>query len=206
MTAFDPADVVRSAAAGDASAWSALVQRYSRLVWSIARSHGLSSADSEDVSQTTWLRLAENLPRLRDPGSVGVWIGVTARNEALRVSRQGRRSLALAPDQLAQVLIGREPGDPLSGADVSVLAAQRDEVLWAALNELPAPCRLLLRLLVADPPLTYIEVGAIIDRPVGSIGPMRMRCLNRLRAALEALDPDRVPETPPACGVPSDSR
>lgn len=189
MTTSDLSEVARAAAAGDASAWSALVERFSRLVWSITRAHGLSIADSEDVSQTTWMRLAEHLPRLRNPGSVGAWIGVTARNESMRVSRQTRRFLAVAPDDLARLVTDRDPGDPLSAADTSVLAAEQDEVLWTAFGKLPATCQMLLRLLADDPPPTYLEVGAIIDRPVGSIGPMRMRCLGRLRDAIRALDP-----------------
>src|SRR5215211_7638838 len=73
------AELVRAAAEGDQAAWNGLVDRYNGLVWSVARSHRLATADASDVVQTTWLRLVENLGRLQDPDRVGAWLATTAR-------------------------------------------------------------------------------------------------------------------------------
>ncbi len=62
------------------------------------------------------------------------------------------------------------------------MVGERDELLWAAVDGLPDRCRQLLRVLAADPPPSYEEVGAALAMPVGSIGPTRGRCLQRLRA------------------------
>ncbi|HZG95557.1 MAG TPA: sigma-70 family RNA polymerase sigma factor, partial [Mycobacteriales bacterium] len=78
-------ELVRAAADGDQRAWNALVDRFSRLVWAVARQHRLSEADAGDVAQATWLRLVENLASLREPEAVGGWLATTARREALRV-------------------------------------------------------------------------------------------------------------------------
>src|ERR1700754_5250316 len=83
-------DLVRAAAEGDRDAWDALVDRFNGLVWSVARSHRLSTVDASDVVQTTWLRLVENLARLQDPERVGAWLATTA-------ARPGPRTPAGAP-------------------------------------------------------------------------------------------------------------
>ena len=56
------------------------------------------------------------------------------------------------------------------------------------LEELPPPCRILLRMLIADPPPSYEEVSQVLEMPVGSIGPRRARCLARLRTRLAKLE------------------
>ena len=84
--------LVHAAAGGDQQAWSVLVDRYSKLVWAIARNHRLSADDAAEVSQTTWLKLAEHIDRLQDPSKVGGWLATTARHEALRVLRGAGRA------------------------------------------------------------------------------------------------------------------
>ena len=59
--------------------------------------------------------------------------------------------------------------------------AERDAVLRAAFGRLPLRDQRLLSLLMADPPVSYAEISARLGIPVGSIGPSRGRCLDRLR-------------------------
>jgi RNA polymerase sigma factor (sigma-70 family) len=160
-------------------AWSRLVDRFSGLVWSVARSHRLSQADAADVAQTTWLHLVEHLDRLQRPDAVGAWLATTARRESLRVLRINAR---LPPSEQVP-----EKVDPAPPAAVSLIAAERDEALWAAFAELPERCRTLLRMLIADPPPSYEEIGEILGMPIGSIGPTRIRCLARLRNEVGAV-------------------
>src|ERR1700743_1021445 len=63
-------ELVAAAAAGDQKAWDALVDRFTSLLWNIARQYRLSPADAADVVQTTWLRLVENLDRIAEPDRV----------------------------------------------------------------------------------------------------------------------------------------
>jgi DNA-directed RNA polymerase specialized sigma24 family protein len=55
-----------------------------------------------------------------------------------------------------------------------------------AFETLSDDCQQLLRLLATDPPLSYEEISEIIDRPIGSLGPTRSRCIERLKAAISA--------------------
>ncbi len=172
----DVAQLVSAAAQGDQSAWNRLVDRYNALVWSVARSFRLTPVDASDVVQTTWLRLVENLDRLQEPERVGSWLATTARRESLR-------TLRLSARQTPTETLPETPTDV--PVDAGLLARERDQALWRAFGELNERCRGLLRILVAEPPPSYEEISAALDMPIGSIGPTRQRCLERLRGLAE---------------------
>lgn len=159
-----PGELVLRARQDDADAWAALVERYTGMLWSIVRSYDLSAADGGDVIQTTWLRLVERLHLLRRPDSVGAWLAVTAHRESRRTLHRGRRERPVPIER---------PAPPHVDYDVEKLLAA-----------LPERCRTILRVLAQAPPLTYAEVAAALEIPVGTIGPTRRRCLDRLRRHL----------------------
>jgi RNA polymerase sigma factor (sigma-70 family) len=159
---------------GDQEAWNAIVERFSGLLWATCRAHRLGSADSSEVVQTTWLRLVEQLDRVREPERLGGWLATTARNECLRLIRRHGRELVTG--DLDSFESSRS--DEL---DRGVLAAERDLALWRAFGKLGERCQALLRLLMADVAPSYDDVSAALDMPVGAIGPTRRRCLERLR-------------------------
>jgi RNA polymerase sigma factor (sigma-70 family) len=169
-------DLVRNAAAGDGSAWNQLVDRFASMVWAVARSFRLNAADASDVSQTTWLRLVQHLDRIEHPERVGAWLAITARREALRVARQSARQMPVGDD----IWIDLTAADDVSH-DHALIADARARELWGLVTQLPTRCQLILRLLTADPPLSYRDLSQALDMPVGSIGPTRARCLDQLR-------------------------
>ncbi|MGH3342613.1 MAG: RNA polymerase sigma factor [Carbonactinosporaceae bacterium] len=173
--------LVRAASAGDEKAWDVLVDRYAGLVWSVVRGYRLRADDAADASQTTWLRLAEHLDRLREPGRVGGWLAATARHECLRMLRSSARVI---PD--ADIEQHRGTQSSVSPEQV-VLSRELGTLLCAALQRVSARCQLLLRTLAARPDLTYAELSMVLTIPVGSIGPTRARCIERLRHELAAL-------------------
>jgi len=182
----DPGDLLKAALSGDRSGWDELVRRYSGLVWSVTRGYRLGQADAADVFQTTWLRLAEHLGRIDKPGQVGAWLATTARHEALRIARGATR--IVPAEEATLVALGQvddySPERAVLDAEQARLDSDRAARLWRAFGELPGRCRELLRILIASPPPSYAEVAAAMDMPVGSIGPTRARCLQRLRERL----------------------
>jgi DNA-directed RNA polymerase specialized sigma24 family protein len=80
----------------------------------------------------------------------------------------------------------RAATDPAPEIDAAVLRDERDSALWRAFAQISERCQQLLRILTADPAPSYEEVSAAVDMPVGSIGPTRQRCLDRLRTVLVA--------------------
>lgn len=174
-------ELVIAAASGDRGAWEELVGAYAGLVWAIIRNHRLNSGDAADVSQTTWLRLVENVGRIQEPSRVGAWLATTTRRECLRVIGQSRRLVLLANAEDYDAAAPYEPG-----VDHALLAAERDEEVRRGLQQLSPRCQELLELLMLDPPPSYEEVSAAMGIPIGSIGPTRGRCLSRLHEILAA--------------------
>jgi len=182
----DPAVVllVTRARDGDKAAWDELVERYAPLVWSICRRYRLSPADTEDVGQSVWLRLVEHLSTLREPAALPGWIATTTQRECLRLLRLGRQSEPIDP-------LGprRDLADDAVPVEEEVLTHERRVAARAAFAQLPPRCQRLLSMLIHDPPKAYSEISQSLRMPVGSIGPSRARCLDRLRhcPALAAL-------------------
>jgi len=175
----DPSVValVLSAREGDTRAWGEIVERYAPLVWSICRRFGLTDHDAQDVGQGVWLRLVEQLPALREPAALPGWLVTTTQRECLRVQRATRRYEPLEdPEDRRHTM-----DDQLITVDQALLAAEREIALRAAFSHLDPRCQQLLALLVHDPPASYADIGANLGMPVGSIGPNRARCLDKLR-------------------------
>ena len=173
-------DLLHKAAKGNRAAWDDLVDRFGGLVWAVARSFRLDAATASDVSQTTWLRLVENCDRIRDPERLPGWLATTARREALRAIKHRQR--VLVTDEVPEPAAGRE--DLID----HMLESERQAAIHQAYRTLSEQCARLLRLLTLDPPLSYDEIAAVIDRPVGSLGPTRARCLEQMRRSLAAIE------------------
>ena len=175
------ASLVRSAAAGDKSAWERLVDQYSRLIWAMTRDFKLAEVDAADVVQATWLRLLEHIHRIEYPERVGSWLATTARHECLRHLAASKR-VTLVDDQDAAFgsTTGHQPE-----VDERLLAEERAQAVRAAVATLPIRSQRLLELLMADPPVSYTEISDQLGLPIGSIGPTRGRCLERLRLMLQ---------------------
>ena len=175
----DRADLVRRAASGDAGAWNRLVEQHIGWLWSVTRSYRLSDADAADAIQTTWLRLLEHIDRINDPARVGAWLSTTVRRECLRTIAHGKR---VSPTE--ESVLDRADTGP--SAD-SILFMREDKAsLQAAIAALPPRWRELMTMLVDDPAPSYEEISRRLDMPIGSIGPTRGRCLERLRVSMNA--------------------
>jgi RNA polymerase sigma factor (sigma-70 family) len=170
-------DLVTSARCGDRQAWTALVERYAPLIWSICRKYRLGQADADDIGQSVWLRLFDQLDKIRDPAALPGWLATTTRRECGRVARASRGPHAVVYPLDAENV----PDEQAEAAEQEVLAAERHAALREAFGQLPPPCQRLVAALIADPPVPYAEVSARLGIPIGSIGPTRSRCLDKLR-------------------------
>jgi len=72
------------------------------------------------------------------------------------------------------------PDEQAGMAEQELLAAERHAALREALQGLPLTGQQLILLLIEDPPVPYSEISARLGIAVGSIGPTRRRCLNKL--------------------------
>jgi RNA polymerase sigma factor (sigma-70 family) len=163
-------------------AWRILVDRYQTLVWTTVRRFGLTEEDADDVVQTVFLRLVENLGRIRNPEKIGAWLATTARREALRAMHRASRLDPLSADQ--------PEADVESDLQDRLIESERRKEVRRALQQLPERQAILLRVLTEEPTLSYQDIAVRSGVPLGSIGPTRARALARLRATLEDLDPE----------------
>ena len=171
-------DLVTRARNGEEQAWDALVERYAPLIWCICRRHRLGGADAEDVGQSVWVQMLDQLDKIRDPAALPGWLATTTRRECLRVLRA-----APAPIRAGQMLDAENiPDEQAETAGQELLVAERHAALREAFSHLSPDCQRLMTMLIADPPASYAEISARLGIPVGSIGPKRGRCLGKLRA------------------------
>lgn len=169
---------------GDEAAWEALVRRYANLVYAIAGRSGLSEDEIADAFQSVFVIVWRNLELLSDPAAFAGWLTTIAKRETWRLgrarARQAAREDRMASDPTVQVLPSRH-----ARADEIVEAAERAAVVQHAVEALDPRCREILTLLFWENPApSYEEVAERLGMPLGSLGPTRGRCLEKLRARL----------------------
>ena len=170
------AAVVVRARDGDERAWAALVERYAPLIWSLCRRYQLDTTETADVGQNVWLLLVSHLGKIRDPAALPGWLATTTRRECQRVLNKAQAPhAAMQPPDADNI-----PDDQASMIE-HVLAAERHAALREAFAHLPPCCQQLIALLIKDPPVQYAQISARLGIPIGSIGPNRRRCLDKLR-------------------------
>lgn len=175
----DP-ELIDACRAGRQDAWEEVVRRYERLAFSIPLNYGLSHTDAADIAQFAFSALVEHLDRLRPDSNLGAWLATVARRQAFRVLRsQQRERLGQEED------IGDSPFLLHAAAADTSHAWERVEWLNQGLSRLDQRCqKLLLRLYFSAEQPAYEVVAEELGLRVGSIGPIRGRCLARLRALL----------------------
>ena len=143
----------------------------------VSRPDRLADADADDVAQSVWLHLVNHLGKIREPAALAGWLATTTRRECGRLVRaaHGPRATVYALD--AETMADEQSDT----AEQEVLAAERHAALREAYTHLPTECQRLVSMLTSDPPLPFAGISARLAMPVGSIGPTRSRCLDRLR-------------------------
>jgi RNA polymerase sigma factor (sigma-70 family) len=168
---------------GDAAAWRALVKRHQRLVYAIVMRLGLDEHSAADVFQTVFTRLVQHLPRIADPTRLQGWIAVTAKREGLLQLRRGRRTVSMSRDDDDDDAADWDLVDEAARPGDALDELQQQARLRRALDQLDERSRTLLLLLFrADgEKMAYEDVARQMGLPIGSIGPTRARCLEKLR-------------------------
>ena len=171
--------LVRECLNGSEAAWTALVDQYKNLIFSIPIKYGFSSDDATDVFQAVCLELLSELPKLRKPKALPKWIMQVTAHKCFHHKRQLQRTEARDADDESV-----EPSTP-ARAEGILRQAEEEQALRQAMSDLPPRCRELIRMLFFEEPARpYQQLAAELGLSTGSIGFIRQRCLERLRKRL----------------------
>jgi len=162
----------------DPAALDRLVRLLTPVLWHIVRAYGLTRESAEDVIQATWLALISHASSIVDHQSVMRWLTTTVRREAWRVARERDRERVAEPDVLELAI------PAAAGPDGPVLTNRAAAVLWRHVHQLSQRCQRLLRVVAFDSRPDYASLATELGVSIGSIGPTRRRCLDKLRALL----------------------
>lgn len=165
---------------GDSRAMDDLVRLMTPVLWHVVRAYGLDRMLAEDVIQTTWLQLVRAHRSITEARAVSAWLTTTARREAWRAGKARNRVDPTETDALDALLPEQQSAEDH--------AAIGDETrrLWSAVTRLAERCQRLLRVIAFDERPDYVRLAADLSMPVGSIGPTRRRCLDKLRDLLDS--------------------
>jgi RNA polymerase sigma factor (sigma-70 family) len=174
------AELVRDCLAGDESAWEALVREYGGLVYAVAGRAGLEEDDRADVFQAVFVIAFRNLHLLDRPEALGGWLATIARRESWRTKRRRTRESGTEIDE--------QTASDRAGVEEEMARAEQAHLVQRGLRRLDDRCRRLLEMLFfRDPAPSYEEVAGELDIPIGSLGPTRGRCMDKLRRILGEL-------------------
>ena len=166
---------------GNQAAWSALIEKYKNLIFSIPIKFGLPREDAADIFQSVCVDLLSSLPQLREPKAVAKWLMQTSFHKCLRWKKD---RLNLVDD--LEVLDGQRNASPEELPEEMLHQVHREQSLREAIAALPPRCgRMVSMLFFEDPPRPYQEVAKELGVASGSIGFIRGRCLKKMREVLE---------------------
>jgi RNA polymerase sigma factor (sigma-70 family) len=174
---WDDSALVERCLAGDAAAWNALLEKYKRLIYAIPFRYGADAADADDIFQNVCLELYDELPHLRQAGALRGWLSTVTARQSLRWKQRHQRRGETGLDDAPELSSSEGP---------SLELLERGQIVHEAMARLPERCqRLLTTHFFDDPPRPYDEVAKLLGLAKGSIGFIRGRCMDKLRAALE---------------------
>lgn len=183
-TSWSDRALVDACLAGDGVAWSALVDKYKRLIYSIILKYGANPEEASDLFQSVWLDAFNDLGKLRKRDSAKAWLISMTSHKCYHWKKKLRRRQQheVESEDLASL------GESAAVEPTFVAELEQQQVVREAILRLPERCRdLIHQLFFTFPPKPYKEVAKRLGLAVGSIGFIRGRCLAKLEKELERL-------------------
>ena len=172
--------LVKECLKGNEAAWSSLVQKYKNLIFSIPIKYGFDADEADEIFQDVCLALLSELHRLRHAQALAGWLIQTTAHRCFHWKRQRGRYVTAESETTFSAF--------RTGANQEALMheAEKEQMIRTALSELPSRCNELVQMLFfEEPSVPYEQIAQKLALAKGSIGFIRMRCLERLRQILE---------------------
>ena len=169
---------------GNEQAWSALVEKYKNLIYSIPIKLGLYE-EAGDIFQAVCLDLLSGLDQLREPRALPKWLIQTCYHKCLHHRRKSEKYSPL-PDNAGERR--QSSSEPEQVPEEMLVQLEKEQVVRDAVRQLSPRCERMVRMLFFEtPPRPYQQIARELELATGSIGFIRGRCLDKLRKQLEKL-------------------
>lgn len=172
-------DLIRGARRGENAAIEALMRRYNRRLFRVARSILRDDAAAEDAVQECYVRAFMNLHRYEPIGTFGAWLTRIAINEALMLKRRRRGGMLSLDDVDAEALVASDDDEALTTSDAAQSTSAR-QLLELAIDSLPQDFRVVFMLRVVEQ-LSIAETAASLGINEATVKTRLHRAKARLR-------------------------
>lgn len=171
---------------GDQDAWEALVRTYANLVYAVIRRCGIGGDEAADLFQEVWVAAWDGLGSLRDERVLAGWLATIAARHARRALRQRIQSMTEDGERFeTESMLAQDP-DPTP--DLLAIELERSQVVREAVETLSDRDKRIVYAFFYDPNTpSYARIAEQLGVSPETVGPLRTRCLRRLRAALDSV-------------------
>lgn len=177
-------DLVARAAAGDASAFHALVERHRAMVYRVAYQFAGNHHDAEDIAQDVFIKVYRSLDRFRYDAQLTSWLYRIAMNACIdHRRRQAPAGWAPFTEDAEQKMLNAPEERP--GPEDAAYGLQLGKVLQAEIARLPAGQRLIFTMRHHEG-LKLCEIAEALGLAEGTVKRQLHAAVHRLRAALLA--------------------
>ena len=168
---------------GNREAFRVLIERYEGMVFDLAHQYADRPEDAEDLAQDVFVRAYRRIGDLKNPDRFSSWLYGIALNCCRDYAKNVRRetyAFSRTDDQEdADALPGNHPGQ-----DDELIAEERGEQLWDAIEELSSTYATPFLLKYRDG-LTYKAMSKRLDVSVSALKVRVHRARKKLRTLLE---------------------
>lgn len=173
-------ELVEACRRGDESAWEIIITKYQNMLFSIPRRAGLSMDLASDVLQDVFITLYEKLDTLEQPQFLRAWLTTTTRHKTIHLIQRESRGKPRSIDEIQEETFFEFP-DKAPLQDEVLINLEKELQIETAMALMDERCRRLISMLYLETEqIPYAEISAILEIPLGSIGPTRARCLQKL--------------------------
>ncbi|MCC7371720.1 MAG: sigma-70 family RNA polymerase sigma factor [Chloroflexi bacterium] len=177
---------------GDQDAWEALVRIHANLVYAVIRRCGITGDEATDLFQEVWVAAWDGLASLRDERVLAGWLATIAARQARRALRKRIQSIVDDGERFeTEAMVAPDP-DPTP--DVRAIEGEQSAAIREAVSSLSERDRKIVYAFFYDPTApSYAQIAEQLGVSPETVGPLRTRCLRRLRAALDSQPSFRDP-------------
>ena len=189
--------LIARARSGDQAAFAQLLEMHQNFVYNLAYQLLQNEQEADDASQEVFVKIWQALPAFRGDAKFTTWAYRIIRNTCLnrlRLAKGTPRFVSVEfsfeeSDEPSRELIANLPGEPATEPAWNFDTNERRQLIWEQVDSLPGKYREIIALYYAHE-MSYEEIAAALDIPVGTVKTHLHRAKNLLKAKLLELKND----------------